>query len=187
MAADDLKTDLKPEFKPDTKPEFKSDVRIDNPNFTIIGKDAVLKGEMSFDSSARILGTFEGRMTAKGEVHVAEGAICKAALEAKTVVLEGAVEGNILARERLIVGSKAKVRGDIIATQISVAEGAVLFGQIRVGPSATRGEDGVEIETKPASRNVQLTEKPKVTTQASPAGNGQQATPPWMQVARSNG
>ena len=37
------------------------------------------KGEMVFDSSARILGTFEGRITG-GEVEIGEGAGCKASI-----------------------------------------------------------------------------------------------------------
>jgi cytoskeletal protein CcmA (bactofilin family) len=45
---------------------------------TVIGPDTHIKGDMTFDSTARILGSFEGQITAKGELQIASGASCRA-------------------------------------------------------------------------------------------------------------
>ena len=66
---------------------------------TVIGPDTHIKGEMVFDSTARILGTFEGKIIAKGEVQIGDGACCKASVEGISVVVDGLIEGDVLARE----------------------------------------------------------------------------------------
>jgi cytoskeletal protein CcmA (bactofilin family) len=112
-----------------------------NPNqtTTVIGPDTHIKGEMVFDSTARILGTFEGRIVAKGEVQIGEGAACKAAVEGTTVIVDGVIEGDVHARERVQLNSKARVIGDVVATTLVVAEGASFHGHCRVGADASRG------------------------------------------------
>jgi cytoskeletal protein CcmA (bactofilin family) len=105
---------------------------------TVIGPDTHIKGEMVFDSTARILGTFEGRVIAKGEVQIGEGAACKAAVEGQTVIVDGLIEGDVHARERVQLNAKARVVGDIVAATLVVAEGACFTGHCRVGSDAAR-------------------------------------------------
>lgn len=105
---------------------------------TVIGADTQIKGEITFDTAARILGKVEGRVTSKGELQVADGAICKAALESGRVVVDGYVEGNITARERVQLNAKARVTGDIVSNTLVVAEGASFIGHCKVGTDAHR-------------------------------------------------
>ncbi|MBX3385641.1 MAG: polymer-forming cytoskeletal protein [Phycisphaeraceae bacterium] len=129
---------------------------------TVIGPDTHIKGEMVFDSSARILGTFEGRITAKGEVEIGEGAACKASIEATTVIVDGLVEGDVMATERAQLNVKARVVGDIVATTLVVAEGASFIGHCRVGADALKNAPGreerpaaaTEVTTRRASKPV---------------------------------
>src|SRR6185369_13816892 len=100
---------------------------------TVIGPDTHIKGEMVFDTTARILGTFEGRVIAKGEIQIGEGAQCKAAVEGGTVIVDGLIEGDVQARERVQLNAKARVIGDIISATLVVAEGASFTGHCRVG------------------------------------------------------
>lgn len=126
------------------------------PELTVIGADTRIKGEMFFDKSARILGKFEGRIAAKGEVQVGQGAVCQAAVEAERVIVDGAVEGPIVARERLTLTANATVRGDLTAGTLVVAEGATFVGNCNVGPRAKEiakdkslGEAAAITEPKP--------------------------------------
>src|SRR5262245_33206250 len=105
---------------------------------TTIGAATHIKGEMSFDSSARILGTFAGKTAAKGELQSANGASCRAALEAGKVLVDGEVEGNLTAREKVELTAKAKVKGDLVAARLVVAEGAAFVGHLTVGPEAAK-------------------------------------------------
>jgi len=114
---------------------------------TIIGADAVFKGELSFDSTAKILGTVEGSITSKGTVQIVDGATCKADLEAKEITVEGTVEGTCNATDRVDVKSTGVVKGDIIAARMSMAEGASVDGHIVIGSKAGKG--GTTAEVKP--------------------------------------
>lgn len=123
----------------------------ENREITVIGADTHIKGEMSFGSTARVLGTFEGTITAKGEIQVAEGATCRAAIEAKTISVDGVVEGNVTAHEKLVLNAKARMKGDLVAPTLVVAEGAEFTGHVTVGGDASRNG-------KAASRESSTTE-----------------------------
>ena len=105
---------------------------------TIIGADTKIKGEMVFDGTARLLGQFEGTITAKGELQVAEGATCRATVDAGKLMVDGIVEGNVTARDRVELTSKARVKGDVIAAKMVVAEGASFSGHCTVGADAVK-------------------------------------------------
>ncbi len=105
-------------------------------SMTVIGADTSIKGELTFDTTARILGKVEGRISSKGELQIGDSAACKAALDAGKIIVDGTVEGNITARERVTLNSKARVTGDIVAGTLVVVEGASFSGNCRVGPDA---------------------------------------------------
>jgi len=109
---------------------------------TIIGADTHIKGDMTFGTTAKILGTCEGRISGKGEVQVASGATCKAEVEAARITIDGQVEGNITARERVQLNANAKMTGDLVATTLVVEGGAAFVGHVRVGPDAAKGGHG---------------------------------------------
>lgn len=114
---------------------------------TVIGPDTHIKGEMHFDGTARILGSFEGRISAKGEVQIGLGAVCKAAVEGSMVIVDGSIEGDVQARESVHLNERASVKGDIAAPRMVVAEGASFIGHCRIGtefgePSGERQTQG---------------------------------------------
>ena len=136
---------------------------------TIIGADTHISGEMRFGNSAKILGTFEGKITAKGELQVAEGATCRATVDATDVVIDGVHEGDVNAKERVQLNPKARMAGDLVAAKLVVAEGASFVGHCTVGPDAPKGggkrdEGVVEVKTGEPGKAA-----PK---QAEPAGAG---------------
>jgi cytoskeletal protein CcmA (bactofilin family) len=110
-----------------------------NDQTTVIGADTHIKGDMTFGSTAKILGTCEGRISGKGEVQIASGSTCKAEVEAARVTIDGQVEGNITARERVQLNANAKMTGDLVATTLVVEGGAAFVGHVRVGPDAAKG------------------------------------------------
>lgn len=103
---------------------------------TVIGPDTQIKGEMTFERTARILGRFEGQVSSGGELQVGSTAECVASLDASTVVVDGNVEGNVAARDRIQLNSTARVNGDVVAEKLIVAEGASFNGRCCVGPEA---------------------------------------------------
>lgn len=148
---------------------------------TVIGRDAKIKGEMSFEQSARILGTFEGKIIAKGDVQVGEGAVCRASVEATTVMVDGLIEGDVLARDRVELTAKARVKGDLCAGALVVADGASFIGHCRVGPDATHAEHPAAAPAAPAEV------EPKSTARPARPWSGGWAAPSQPVVVPTNG
>jgi cytoskeletal protein CcmA (bactofilin family) len=129
---------------------------------TIIGPDAVFKGELSFDKGARLQGRFEGKVTTPGKLHVAKEAKVQADVEAGAILIEGDVKGNLIATDRVELKQSARYEGDLRAAKLVVEEGASLSGHVTVGPEAAKG------------RAPQTVQRAGVAAGAvPPAGNGQ--------------
>lgn len=138
-------------------------------SMTVIGPDTQIKGELTFDTAARILGRVEGKVTSKGELQIGEGAVCKAALDAGKLTIDGTVEGNVSARERVQLNGKARVTGDISAMTLVVAEGASFIGHCRVGPDAGRAAVTAAPEaTARTARSSSRNGAPTVVISAAP-------------------
>ncbi len=128
---------------------------------TILGADATFKGDLSFDSAAKLLGRFEGTIHAKGLVYIADGCNCKATLIAKEIAVEGQVEGNVEAGDRVELKPTGKIMGDVVAARMTMADGAALDGHVRIGldSPATGKKSGSATEVKPAGAPQRATVK----------------------------
>src|SRR5204863_86863 len=69
-----------------------------------------------------------------GELHVADGASCKATIEAGKVTVDGLIEGNVTAKDKIELTARARLKGDLISAKLLVAEGASFTGHVTVGP-----------------------------------------------------
>jgi cytoskeletal protein CcmA (bactofilin family) len=105
---------------------------------TIIASDTVIRGEMTVENQAKILGRFEGTIKAKGQVEVANKAVCQADIEAGVVAIDGGMQGNITASDKLALNATADMKGDVVAAKLVVADGARLDGHFKVGPDLVK-------------------------------------------------
>ena len=106
---------------------------------TIIGADSYFKGEMSFERTAKIIGRFDGKISGKGELQIAQSATCKADIESNVANIDGTIEGNVSAKDTVKLTANGKVKGDITAAKMTMAEGASFFGMCAVGADASKG------------------------------------------------
>ena len=120
---------------------------------TIIGADASFKGDLKFESAAKVLGRFEGTISSKGKVYIADGSECKATVAAREVSVEGRIDGNVEAGDRIELKTTGVVAGDITAARMIMAEGASINGHCRIGPNSQEGGGKAtsQAETKPAA------------------------------------
>ena len=139
---------------------------------TILGPDAVFKGELSFEKGLRLQGKFEGKINTAGRLHIAREARMQADVESGAIVVEGDVKGNLTANERIELKQTARYEGDLRATKLTVDEGAIFSGHVSVGPEAVKnrngnGPGGVSISTNPALRGIGMNkdQQPQVQTQ----------------------
>ncbi len=123
---------------------------------TILGPDAKIKGDLSFDSAAKVLGHIEGSIKSKGKLLIANGSRCHAAISAKEVAVEGHIEGNVQASDRIELKPSGRITGDIVSARMTMADGAAIEGHVRIGLDG-KGEAG--------GKSTSATE-PKVAAQA---------------------
>ena len=74
---------------------------------TILGPDARFKGELTFEKGMRVMGHFEGKINTPGRVHIAKEAKMQADVEAGGIVVEGEVQGNLSAGDRIELTQEA--------------------------------------------------------------------------------
>jgi cytoskeletal protein CcmA (bactofilin family) len=110
---------------------------------TIIGADTHIEGKMRFQKGAKVNGKFDGEITGPGELRVANNAVCKANVEAGSVSVDGTIEGNIAAKDRVALNNGGRVKGDIVAAKMVMAEGASLYGQVAIGPDAAQQRSSI--------------------------------------------
>ena len=115
---------------------------------TVIGPDATFKGDLKFDSAAKVMGNIEGSISSKGTIHIADGSKCKATIAAKEIAVEGRVEGNVEASDRIHLKPNGTIAGDIVAAKMTMADGASIDGYCRIGAN---GKASSAAEVKPSS------------------------------------
>jgi cytoskeletal protein CcmA (bactofilin family) len=98
-----------------------------------IGKSVVIKGELSGSEDLYVDGQVEGSISLKGNsLTVGPNGQIKASVEAKVVVVQGKLEGNVQASDRVELRKSAVLHGDISTQRISIEEGAYLKGKIDI-------------------------------------------------------
>ncbi len=96
---------------------------------TVFSKDMSFYGDLKFKKSLQINGYFEGEIISDGYLVIGEGATVKANIKAKTVIINGEVQGNIEATERLEILSGGKLQGNIRTAKLKIADGVVFVGK----------------------------------------------------------
>ncbi len=101
---------------------------------TLIGKTVSVQGDVEFAGGLHIDGRVTGSVRAIAGVpaalSISEHAVIDGSVEAPSVVLNGRVKGDIVGRERVILGAKARVQGNVHYSVIEMALGAEISGKL---------------------------------------------------------
>ncbi|MGH9141603.1 MAG: bactofilin family protein [Vicinamibacterales bacterium] len=96
-----------------------------------VGKALLIQGKITSTENLTIDGRVEGTIElGDHSLTIGAGASVEADLVAQTIVVSGAVKGNILASVKVDLHSTASVTGDITAPVLLMAEGAVVTGKV---------------------------------------------------------
>lgn len=97
---------------------------------TVIGPRFTFAGDIQTEGAVVVAGRVEGPIESADIVHVLAGAVVLGSVRGRAVVVDGAVEGHVQAADALEVGHTGRVRGDLAAARIAIAEGAYHIGHI---------------------------------------------------------
>ena len=108
---------------------------------TLIGKSVRVQGDVEFQGGlhldGRIVGSVSSDDSRDSTLSVSETGSIEGTVQVPNVLLNGAVKGDIHARERVVLGATARVEGSVYYGTIEMTLGAQIKGKlVRLSPDA---------------------------------------------------
>jgi cytoskeletal protein CcmA (bactofilin family) len=92
-----------------------------------------IKGEVTGTSDLTVDGEVQGKIRiASGRVTVGQNGRVNADIDARDIVVNGAVQGNLKATESVRLGASGRVEGSILTPRIGIDDGARLRGNVEM-------------------------------------------------------
>ncbi len=130
-----------------------------------IGKSVVIKGELAGSEDLTVEGNVEGRIELKDHVlTIGPNGKIKAQVLAKSVIVQGEVNGNITATDKVDIREGGSVDGDLIAPRVAIAEGAHFRGSVDM---QRKGGSAQSQPQKSSSQSSPSSDKPAAQPQAA--------------------
>ena len=123
---------------------FGRDSRANGRIDTLVGKSAKVQGDLEFTGGLHLDGRVAGNVRADNDptatLSVSETGSIEGSVDVPNIVLNGSVRGDIVARDRVVLGATAKVQGNVHYGVIEMTLGAEIKGKLvplPTGASAT--------------------------------------------------
>jgi len=129
-----------------------------------IGQRVQINGTVVSDEDLEIVGKVEGTIHTRKGLRVAREAEVKAVIHGTEVLVEGTVNGDINASEKLVLGATAMLTGNIKTPSLQIRDGAFFRGQVTM-------QQPDRVVDKPKKKaQVQSPQRP-ATASAGPNGS----------------
>jgi cytoskeletal protein CcmA (bactofilin family) len=99
-----------------------------------VGEGVEFKGVINYQGTVRIDGQLEGEIHTDGILIVGQTAVIDAKVEAGTIICQGRIIGDIIAREKVQLMSPAVLNGSVKTPSLSMEEGVLFNGICEMGP-----------------------------------------------------
>ncbi|MHA1988550.1 MAG: bactofilin family protein [Promethearchaeota archaeon] len=100
---------------------------------TIISSGVKLEGKITSGGSIRVDGVIVGDIISEANVTVGEHGEVKGEINANVITLGGKVNGSVHSKDKLVLESKANLKGDIFTKMLVVEAGARFDGKSNMG------------------------------------------------------
>ena len=98
------------------------------------GKDSLLKGKVNSEGIFRLDGKVEGEIYHTGTLIIGETAVIKGKVEATTLILNGSLEGDVTAKERMEIHARGKLFGTVFTPVFVIQDGGIFEGNCKMIP-----------------------------------------------------
>ena len=96
------------------------------------GQNCVFNGKMTSEGIFRLDGKVEGEIYHSGTLIIGETAVIKGKLEVNALILDGIVEGEVTAKERVEIDSRGKLYGTILTPIFVIQDGGIFQGNCKM-------------------------------------------------------
>jgi cytoskeletal protein CcmA (bactofilin family) len=101
----------------------------------VIGAGIRINGEISGNENLLIEGRVDGKVNLSGnDVTIGKSGKVIADVNAKTIRVAGEVNGDLQAKERVVISGTGNVRGNVVAPRVVLEDGAIFKGSIDMDP-----------------------------------------------------
>jgi cytoskeletal protein CcmA (bactofilin family) len=139
----------------------------------IIGPSITIDGDLKGQEDLLIEGQVKGKVELRTHsLTVGSHGKVRADAYAKEIFVDGLVEGNLYASERVAIRKTAQVRGDITSPRVSLEEGAKFKGSIEMDQKAVESALGIKAAPGPAPGPSVAPPKPQAPLAGSPIKSG---------------
>lgn len=101
---------------------------------TLVGKGTRVDGDVHFSGGFHIDGHIVGNLTADDDsgalISISEQGCVEGIVTSPSVILNGTVKGDVIASEKIMLGNRARVIGNVYYELIEMAIGAEVNGQM---------------------------------------------------------
>jgi cytoskeletal protein CcmA (bactofilin family) len=97
------------------------------------GKDSAFNGKIISQGIFRLDGKMEGEILHDGTLIIGETAVIKGKIEVNALTLNGVVEGEVTAKERVEIHPKGKLYGTLSTPILVVQDGGIFEGNCKMG------------------------------------------------------
>jgi cytoskeletal protein CcmA (bactofilin family) len=107
---------------------------------SLVSRPVVVEGEISGEENLHVDGRVKGIIRLAGDLFVGASGAVEAEIDARNVVIQGAVTGKVLARRQLEVQPSGRFNGEATAGSYEIRQGAVFEGVSRMLGSKSQTE-----------------------------------------------
>ncbi len=107
----------------------------------VIGPKIRFKGELVGEEDLLVQGQIDGTIDLRdNNLIVGKQGTVKANVLAKTIIIEGNVEGDIYGKEHIAIKASSNVKGNLVADRVTLEDGAKFKGSIDMEISAHKSK-----------------------------------------------
>ncbi len=105
-----------------------------------LGKNVTVKGQIFAREDLTIDGEVEGTVEChEHRLTIGPNARVQAGLKAREIIIQGSIQGNVDATDKIDIKKEAKLVGDIKTSRIVIEDGAYFKGSIDISRATARG------------------------------------------------
>jgi len=97
------------------------------------GKNSAFNGKIISEGIFRLDGKMEGEIFHSGTLIIGETAVVKGKVEANALTLNGVIEGEVTAKERVEIHPRGKLYGTLLTPILVVQDGGIFEGNCKMG------------------------------------------------------
>jgi cytoskeletal protein CcmA (bactofilin family) len=107
---------------------------------SLVSRPVMVEGEISGEENLHVDGRVKGVIRLTGDLFVGASGVVDAEIDARNIVIQGAVTGKVLARRQLEVQPSGRFNGECTAASFEIREGAVFEGISRMLSSKSQAD-----------------------------------------------